>query len=172
MKTNIIKASAYIIAAFAFLCSLLIDVPIAFVVGFFSLWINTAKKGFRANLVNTPQSFRELLPFFDANGLRHNIHYLNKIKNEIPFWQLHEQAEYADVITVKCLKEWDGWEIGQFESFVSSTDVSNFNAVGIGNLAYIAINTLHPEIRQAAENKIIEVKDYLAAFGIHQKPKS
>lgn len=114
----------------------------------------------------------ELLKIFAslyfASMLNHNPEKLKKIKEEIAFFSLKEQAMYADQICVenalnedflrKCLADFDPHDQEQY---------ARFNATSIGNAAYLALHAPLAEVRKQALSVIHGYQAWLR-HGHHQ----
>ena len=80
-------------------------------------------------------------------ALNHSIETLDAIKNQIPFWPLEKQAQYADNICRVSVNNPEMLSDLVPESF---SDLSQWNATSFGNLAYIALNTKSKFMRDYA----------------------
>lgn len=99
---------------------------------------------FRRLIFFTPQPVRDFFRVYDNMGLRHNLGYLQTIRNEVAKMPLEEQVKYADlqtVITVKYLQEcFDQQAFETLRRCVVNDTITDLNTTAIGNLAYVAFN--------------------------------
>lgn len=93
---------------------------------------------------------------FDENGLRYDINYLNKMFPRILFLPIEQQALFVDAVTFyNCKFDWDPGE----EDFLNpDTSLENINCTSIGNMAYIALNHLRPEVREHHKQQLEGLK--------------
>lgn len=99
---------------------------------------------------------------FNEFGLRHSITYLNSIQDEIPFWELEKQAEFADQLTSSGhFYENPDFLVQLVAREAIRKDFKNWNTTSIGNLAYIALHASNPEISKVTKEILEEYKDYV-----------
>lgn len=91
-------------------------------------------------IINIFNSVRRFLGYYDSLGLRYSGKHLRRVRDLIPLWTREQQAEYADIITVKGFSE-EGW-IEQVQSLSPDTWFNDYawNTTTIGNLAYVALH--------------------------------
>lgn len=97
------------------------------------------RKKFSEILSQLKHDVRKHLPYFDSNGLKHNIDHINSIRvEEFIHLPLEDQAKYSDIMAHQFCKS--GQEA--FSNEGSEIDYANINVTGIGNAAYVCLN--HP----------------------------
>lgn len=89
--------------------------------------------------------------------LNHSLEKLDAIKNQIPFWPLEKQSEYADNICRVSVNNPEMLSDLVPESFA---DLSKWNATSFGNLAYIALHTKSKFMRDYANGILSITKKY------------
>lgn len=82
--------------------------------------------------------------FFDSRGLRFSKTHLQRIDNQIIFWDIAKQADYRDrVCEVSVLHEMEH----TFLDIHSRPHFPGFNATSVGNLAFVALYSLNPKYK-------------------------
>lgn len=95
---------------------------------------------------------RRMLGGYDSHGLKYSIRFLDSIKDDIAFYSLTKQAEFADATTVKNVKNdlfinYSAPELFDNVSIEKLIKEESFNATDVGNLAFLALNANKKEIR-------------------------
>lgn len=106
-----------------------------------ALLFTCVKDQFKRLVSYLPHAIRKEVKIYDFGGLRHNIHHLEDISKEIPFWDIEKQAEYADLVTIKLVKSGTFYEIPNLMPLLENPiDYQRLNSTIIGNIAYIILN--------------------------------
>jgi len=107
---------------------------------------------------------KRLLGGYDEDGLKYSINHLKNIMDEIPYYPIEKQAEYADGICVSLIddKEHHDSEFDEInEGNVKEYQYFNlWNATSVGNTAYVALNSPYPDIREKAKLLLQEYKNW------------
>ncbi|MFN3753328.1 hypothetical protein [Flavobacterium sp.] len=113
--------------------------------------------------------FPSMKPDFDENGLRFDVHFLNKIGLTISILPIQALAQFVDYVTYSNYKNDQQnfeQEIADFTAF-QETDFEHINATALGNMAFIYLNTENPLIKQKIKIIIITcARETARAMGI------
>lgn len=90
-------------------------------------------------------------------GLSHPIQHLEEIENDIPFWPLAKQAQYADAVIQTRVND-NEWLQEQMSD--EPDNAENWNATAVGNLAYIIIHTTSSKIQATALKHLAVIRGY------------
>ena len=100
-------------------------------------------------------------------GLNYSIKHLEKIYPDIVFWPIEDQAKYADHVCMHMVSEANIGSLidrnqleGSCADALKITDFSSINATGIGNIAYIALNSNDSGIKNASRIFLENAKQY------------
>lgn len=95
---------------------------------------------------------------FNNFGLRHSIQYLNSIQNEIPFWEIDKQSEFADEI---CRQHFNNPTFKKNIMNADNPDFKSWNTTSVGNLAFVALATDDLELSRYCTNLLNDYKEYM-----------
>ncbi|MEL7222960.1 MAG: hypothetical protein AAGJ93_16680, partial [Bacteroidota bacterium] len=99
----------------------------------------------------------ESFEFFE-HGLKYDLDHLVEVFDEIPFWPIEKQAEYADLVCMRMAV--DPFQAVHVESQIRETSDEGLNTTSIGNMAYVALNA-------PLESTRILAKRWLDAYRKH-----
>jgi hypothetical protein len=123
-------------------------------------------------LLQMPQEARQILQVFDCYGLKFNRKWGNDASNKVKvaLMPLDKIAQFADVVTYEGITKKDrNFEheiLKQVQDTLSGFDhnqefyINQFNLCGLGNTAFVALNTENEVLSEAAFRIIDKVKDY------------
>lgn len=96
---------------------------------------------------------------YDEYNIRYSKDHLDMMFPKILEITIHEQAEYADYITVSNVNK-DWYIQSLIETELSEYDLQIANTTGIGNLAYISLNCKNEEARRKALLDLAKIKEH------------
>lgn len=151
---------------------------------FYSLWYSLS-----VMLTAFPQSVREFLKLYDANGLRHHVAHLkdNKVFRRVAVADIREQLNYVDRVTktnyprkprevkkniaYRPLSSLGGsvYNITTFpptgEALLPAhIDMTQLNTTSIGNMAWMAIYHTDENHRNFYTEKLVDIKEYFSTM--------
>jgi len=93
---------------------------------------------------------------FNSFGLRYNLFDLEKLSYSIILLPLEQMADYVDGVTKKAIDNNDTLFLLKQILYIKNEDIKNIdiqklNAISIGNLAYIALNSFSEDAKNIAE---------------------
>jgi len=108
-------------------------------------------------------AIRRNFGLFDSNGVRFTQRHYERVKHDIIDYPLNKQARYANLITVSKINDTRFLK----RAFLPYSEKEpnyifpNFNAMSVGNLAYIQLNAPTKHYRDKAENLLTAYAKWL-----------
>jgi len=97
---------------------------------------------------------------FDGNGFRYDIHYLNKLGNDLILCPVEFISNYVDVITKDYVDKQDkvfAKNIASEMEFYREEFFLELNATAIGNLGYFYLFTSDETAKEIVKSKLLEI---------------
>jgi len=101
--------------------------------------------------------------FFDSNGVRFTMRHYEAVKYKILDFPLNHQARYANLITVTKINETRFLKKAflPFNEKEPNYIFPNFNAMSVGNLAFIQLNAPTKHYRDKAESLLTAYAEWI-----------
>jgi hypothetical protein len=109
-------------------------------------------------LFNRDKGLRKPKKYFDGNGLRYDISYLNKVFIKVVNAPIKEQAQFVDKITY-CMYKDPLMKAGIFQPY----SFDSFNTTSIGNLAFMVLNHPDQDVREYCADILNKAKNHFGS---------